>query len=120
MKSGCRRRAAAAAMTSNAKLLLYIGAWYTLNVAYNDANKTVLKIVRLPYTMAALQLGLGLAFVVPMWLLGLRAAPKLTLSNVRSVLPVALIHGCGQCVTCLLYTSPSPRDQRGSRMPSSA
>ena len=26
-----------------------------------------------------------------------------------------VIHG-----TCLLYTSPSPRDQRGSRMPSSA
>ena len=25
----------------------------------------------------------------------------------------------GRC-TCLLYTSPSPRDQRGSRMPSSA
>ena len=26
----------------------------------------------------------------------------------------------GAAVTCLLYTSPSPRDQRGSRMPSSA
>ena len=25
-----------------------------------------------------------------------------------------------QVKTCLLYTSPSPRDQRGSRMPSSA
>ena len=25
-----------------------------------------------------------------------------------------------QLLTCLLYTSPSPRDQRGSRMPSSA
>ena len=25
-----------------------------------------------------------------------------------------------QANTCLLYTSPSPRDQRGSRMPSSA
>ena len=24
------------------------------------------------------------------------------------------------CDVCLLYTSPSPRDQRGSRMPSSA
>ena len=71
-------------MTSNAKLLLYVCAlWYALNVAYNDANKTVLKIVRLPWTMAALQLGLGLAYVVPVWLLGLRAAPKLTLSNVR-------------------------------------
>merc|ERR1712097_112496 len=89
------------AMTSNAKLLLYICAWYALNVAYNDANKTVLKIVRLPYTMAALQLGLGLAYVVPKWLLDLRAVPKLTLSNVRTVLPVALIHGCGQCVTVL-------------------
>ena len=28
--------------------------------------------------------------------------------------------GSGKCVICLLYTSPSPRDQRGSRMPSSA
>ena len=26
----------------------------------------------------------------------------------------------GQPILCLLYTSPSPRDQRGSRMPSSA
>ena len=26
----------------------------------------------------------------------------------------------GDFETCLLYTSPSPRDQRGSRMPSSA
>ena len=26
----------------------------------------------------------------------------------------------GSTITCLLYTSPSPRDQRGSRMPSSA
>ena len=26
----------------------------------------------------------------------------------------------GQYLHCLLYTSPSPRDQRGSRMPSSA
>ena len=27
---------------------------------------------------------------------------------------------CAEVVSCLLYTSPSPRDQRGSRMPSSA
>ena len=29
-------------------------------------------------------------------------------------------NGAGVIWTCLLYTSPSPRDQRGSRMPSSA
>ena len=28
--------------------------------------------------------------------------------------------GQSKFTTCLLYTSPSPRDQRGSRMPSSA
>ena len=29
-------------------------------------------------------------------------------------------HGVRLTYVCLLYTSPSPRDQRGSRMPSSA
>ena len=28
--------------------------------------------------------------------------------------------GCRYCTACLLYTSPSPRDKRQSRMPSSA
>ena len=28
--------------------------------------------------------------------------------------------GAERLMACLLYTSPSPRDQRGSRMPSSA
>ena len=32
----------------------------------------------------------------------------------------AMFVGFGLCNACLLYTSPSPRDQRGSRMPSSA
>ena len=33
---------------------------------------------------------------------------------------VAELHLVNRTKTCLLYTSPSPRDQRGSRMPSSA
>ena len=32
----------------------------------------------------------------------------------------ALLLQTGLLMICLLYTSPSPRDQRGSRMPSSA
>ena len=31
-----------------------------------------------------------------------------------------VVHKTGEVYPCLLYTSPSPRDQRGSRMPSSA
>ena len=44
----------------------------------------------------------------------------------KSLLCLPLINGClitsrmARNITCLLYTSPSPRDQRGSRMPSSA
>ena len=41
--------------------------------------------------------------------------PGIVLSGHTDVVPVD-----GQPWTCLLYTSPSPRDQRGSRMPSSA
>ena len=33
---------------------------------------------------------------------------------------VEVIKGAPDYAGCLLYTSPSPRDQRGSRMPSSA
>ena len=31
-----------------------------------------------------------------------------------------VLYSYEQYMDCLLYTSPSPRDQRGSRMPSSA
>ena len=34
--------------------------------------------------------------------------------------PATVAMACAQALGCLLYTSPSPRDQRGSRMPSSA
>ena len=38
----------------------------------------------------------------------------------EAVVVKAQIHAGGRGKGCLLYTSPSPRDQRGSRMPSSA
>ena len=40
-------------------------------------------------------------------------------SPVQGVLAEALVNR-GEFVTCLLYTSPSPRDRQKSRMPSSA
>ena len=43
--------------------------------------------------------------------------PDQALDFVKKTDVDALAIACG---TCLLYTSPSPRDQRGSRMPSSA
>ena len=39
---------------------------------------------------------------------------------IRSCWTNGINHAGGVCQICLLYTSPSPRDQRGARMPSSA
>ena len=49
--------------------------------------------------------------------------PELASRMHLSALPLLLADfrtELAQAQTCLLYTSPSPRDQRGSRMPSSA
>ena len=50
---------------------------------------------------------------------------KVGLSALAGSLAAVSAHAVDYAVTgdaqvCLLYTSPSPRDQRGSRMPSSA
>ena len=44
---------------------------------------------------------------------------KLETGEIARQADSAIIASCGD-TTCLLYTSPSPRDKRQSRMPSSA
>ena len=83
-------------------ILCFFLVWYAINVIYNDTNKTVLKVLKLPWIVSCLQLGMGLFFyVAPIWILGVRKAPKLSFANVKSILPQALIHGIGQCVTVM-------------------
>ena len=87
--------------TSTVKILIFFLIWYAINVIYNDMNKTVLKVLDLPWTMACLQLGLGLLYVGPLWLTGLKKAPRLSAANLGTISPIALIHGLGQCVTVM-------------------
>ena len=78
---------------------------------------------------AALGIGLGLS-PIPIYTLGVFAGPLSAefgwrIDQVFAALPIltlcALIFSpLVGLLICLLYTSPSPRDQRGSRMPSSA
>jgi len=90
---------AAAAEASNLKIAIFFLLWYVLNVVYNDTNKTVLKVLNLPWTLSALQLGLGLLYIVPLWLVGMRKAPKLNAADVTNMVPTSIIHALGQCVT---------------------
>ena len=47
--------------------------------------------------------------------------PEILIFGLDAEISTQLINDIAdKCRACLLYTSPSPRDQRGSRMPSSA
>ena len=81
-------------------------------------------------------LALGILAYLDQGSLGLGTVPRvlvtgvLTVSSVYAIYSVHRYFGLARAAgadhfeeryrTCLLYTSPSPRDQRGSRMPSSA
>lgn len=87
------------AEASSIKIIAYFILWYVLNVFYNDFNKTVLKVLDLPWTISTLQLGLGLLYIIPLWILGVRSAPKLDTADVKNMMPASLIHAAGQAVT---------------------
>jgi len=83
-------------------VLIFFLVWYVINVMYNDYNKTVLRDLKLPWTVSALQLGLGLMlWVAPLWLTGMRKMPKISMENAKAIAPVGVIHGLGQCVTVM-------------------
>lgn len=69
------------------------GLWYVLNIGYNVYNKKVLNMVpNLVYTIALLQLVIGWFYIFPVWSLKIRPAPELTGDEVKSLLPVAVMH----------------------------
>lgn len=67
--------------------------WFALNIGYNIYNKKVLNMVpELTWIVALFQLFLGLFYVFPVWALGIRKAPILTNDDIKSLLPVAVLH----------------------------
>lgn len=67
--------------------------WYVLNIGYNIYNKKVLNMVPdLTYSVAFLQLFLGLFYVIPIWALGIRKTPVLNTEEIKNLIPVAVLH----------------------------
>lgn len=82
------------------KIMFYVGIWYLGNIYYNIYNKKALNLLgngRCHWTLAAVQLLVGVLFVIPMWLTGIRSKPELTLDNWKTLFPVgffsAAAHG---------------------------
>jgi len=70
----------------------FFALWYLFNIGYNIYNKKALNALPIPYTMAALQLFVGIPYCFALWATGLRKAPKLSTENVKTLIPVSLGH----------------------------
>jgi len=70
----------------------YFALWYLFNIAYNIYNKQALNVLSFPWTVATLQMATGILYFVPLWLLGLRKAPKLSGADLKTLFPIALCH----------------------------
>lgn len=70
----------------------YFALWYLFNIAYNIYNKKALNVLDYPWTVATIQMATGILYFVPMWILGLRKAPKLSMDELKTLFPIALCH----------------------------
>lgn len=70
----------------------YFALWYLFNIAYNIYNKQSLNVLSYPWTVATIQMATGILYFVPLWLTGLRKAPKLSGSDLKTLFPIALCH----------------------------
>jgi solute carrier family 35, member E1 len=70
----------------------YFALWYLFNIAYNIYNKQALNLLDYPWTIATLQMAAGILYFLPLWVLGIRKAPKLSFAEMKTLVPIALCH----------------------------
>lgn len=51
--------------------------------------------------MSVVQLGVGLLYLIPLWMTPLRKAPKLSADNIKAIFPIALMHAIGHLCTVI-------------------
>lgn len=70
----------------------YFALWYLFNIGYNIYNKQALNILDYPWTVATIQMAVGIPYFCALWALGIRKAPKLSMADLKTLFPVALCH----------------------------
>jgi solute carrier family 35 protein E1 len=70
----------------------YFALWYLFNIGYNIYNKQALNALDFPWTIALFQMAIGILYFAPLWLLGIRKAPKLSKDDLKTLFPIALCH----------------------------
>uniref|UniRef100_A0A7S0ZCN0 Sugar phosphate transporter domain-containing protein n=1 Tax=Timspurckia oligopyrenoides TaxID=708627 RepID=A0A7S0ZCN0_9RHOD len=88
-----------AAAASTLKVGLYIALWYAFNIVYNISNKKALNALPLAWFVSWIQLVFGLAWIFPLWIFKVRKVPKLSMENIKAILPIAIAHTVGHVAT---------------------
>ena len=97
------------------KLPFYLIIWYVGNIYYNIFNKKACIALgknaagasNLHWALSAMQLFVGVLFVIPMWLTGVRDKPNMTMDNWKELSPVGLWPPWHMPSACL-HWEPAP------------
>jgi len=79
-------------MQETLQVASYFMLWYLFNIGYNIYNKQALNVLAFPWTIATIQMAAGIPYFVGLWATGIRKAPKLSLSDLKTLFPIALCH----------------------------
>merc|ERR1712083_910799 len=77
------------------KVGVYLALWFALSTGYNIQNKVRLNMLPLPWCQSVASLATGSAFVMFLWLTGLRKKPKLDAASIKTFMPIAFCHSIG-------------------------
>ncbi|KAF6164110.1 hypothetical protein GIB67_017694 [Kingdonia uniflora] len=81
------------------ELGVLLGFWYLFNIYFNIYNKQVLEVFPYPVTITAFQFAFGSVFIHFMWAFNLHKKPKVTKSQLVTIIPLAILHTLGNLFT---------------------
>lgn len=87
-KSALKEKSSTSSSVGIVTLILLFVAWYAFNGGYNVFHAYVKSDIPYPIFVAVAQLAIGWLYAVPLWLLQIRKAPSLTLSDIARLLPI--------------------------------
>ena len=91
------KQADAMAKVNVGVLAVLLVLWYALNVQYNLYNKKILNVFAFPYTTALIQLGAGLLYIIPKYLL----FSKMPSFSAMKIALLSGFHGGGHYATVM-------------------
>ena len=97
------------------KVASLFGLWFALSVCYSITNKRINNVLPCPCSIATSTVAVGSMFVSTLWLTGLRSAPRVPLTALRTLVPIGICHAIGHMAGTVGVAAGSVSSRRWSR-----